>query len=340
MTPAERSRPSIAVVLPNHNDARYLTAALRSILEQSSPPEEVVVIDDQSTDESVPLLRKLLAGRPSVRLIESPVNLGVYGAVQEGMKHVRSDYVFFFAANDFVLPGMFEHARRCLADAPQAGLWSAMAWIVGEDGRPLRLHASPVVALADAYLDPARCLRLAKRLGNWFTGTTLIYQRRALEEAGGFNPVYMGMSDLFTALVIAARHGAVYSPAPYAAIRDHAGSYSLKTLSDPAALDKMLARMAEDGRRAAPELFTPDFVERMARRLQATSVSRTRGATLGEIAARRRSGALAAVARLPGARLRSTLAGLVLRPFDVLPTLFYRLLGWLYVRSRVRWKAP
>ena len=309
--------PSIAVVLPNHNDSRHLARALRSVLDQADGPEEIIVVDDKSTDDSVALIRPLIAGRAGAMLVENPVNLGVYGAVDAGLARSRADYVLFLAANDFVLPGIFARARASLAAAPRAGLWSALSWIVDEDGHPLRLHPSPVVALRDAYLPPARCVRLAHRLGNWFTGTTLIYRRDALEEAGRFDPAYMGMADLYTALVIASRHGAAFSPAAYGVIREHAGSYSGKTLSDPAALDRMLERMAEHGRRAAPSLFTPRFIERMAKRLRWSSTRRSGGGTL-----------------------RVLLAYALLCPFDLLPTFWHRILGWLYVRSRARWTAP
>jgi cellulose synthase/poly-beta-1,6-N-acetylglucosamine synthase-like glycosyltransferase len=329
--------PSIAVVLPNHNDAHHLSRAVRSVLDQSAGADELIIIDDKSTDDSVPLIRSLIAGRANACLIENPVNLGVYGAVDVGLDRSRSDWVLFLAANDFVLPGIFERARASIARTPQVGLWSALSWMVDEEGRPVRLHPSPIVALRDRYLGPERCVRLAMRLGNWFTGPTLMYRREALEEAGRFDPAYMGMSDLHTALVIASRHGAAYSPAAYGVIRDHAGSYSGKTLADPAALDRMLEGMANHGRRAAPSLFTPAFVERTARRVHWTSVRRTGSATLEAFA--RRSPLLRMVARLPGGRLRLAASFAVMRPFDILPTLWYRVLGWLCVRLRVRWGA-
>jgi glycosyltransferase involved in cell wall biosynthesis len=307
--------PSIGVVLPNHNDARHLARAVRSVLDQPGGADELIIVDDKSTDGSVALIRSLIAGRSNAQLIENPVNLGVYGAVDQGLDRSRSDWVLFLAANDFVLPGIFERARACIARTPQAGLWSALSWMVDEEGQPVRLHPSPIVALRDCYLDPERCVQLALRLGNWFTGPTLMYRRETLEAAGRFDPAYMGMSDLHTALVIASRHGAAYSPAAYGVIRDHAGSYSGKTLADPAALDRMLARMADHGRRVAPALFTPAFVERTARRVHWTALRRTGSAT----------------------RLRLAASFAVMRPFDILPTLWYRVLGWLCVRPRARW---
>jgi hypothetical protein len=256
------------------------------------------------------------------------VNLGTYGAVDEGLKVSRSEYVLFLSANDFLLPGIFARAKAALASAPGAGLWSAMAWIVDEQNRLRRLHPSPVVALGDAWLPPERCRILAERLGNWFTGTSLIYRRDALDEAGRFDAAFMGVSDLFTALIVASRHGAAYAPEPLCAIRKHSGSYLADTLGEPRRLEEILARLFDYGRRTEPSLFTPRFVMRTARRFRFSSVRSTRGAALGGFGA----------TLLPRhwARARTLWAFLALCPFDVLPALWYRVCGWVYVRLRSR----
>lgn len=337
--------PSIAVIVPNRNDSRYLPVCLRSILSQEVKPDELIVVDDQSTDDSVQIVRSLLSAAPFARLVENPVNLGTYGALHEGLKHSRSDYVLFLSSNDFVLPGIFARAKRALSSSPGAALWSAMVWIVDEAGTIVRLHNSPVVSLADAYLSPERCRRLACRLGGWFGSTTLTYHRRVLDEVGRFDPAYGGLADLLCALSMAARQGAVYSPEPLAAIRKHAGGYLSRTLSDPPNLERVLARIGEKGPKVAPGLFTPEFIERTHLRFR-FAAARASGAEsflrLAESTPRWQGGALRAVARAIPARLRGlrvALCFLILRPFDLLPALWYRVLGGLLVRLRVQFSG-
>ena len=343
MSAGRSTGPTIAVILPNRNDARYLPRCLRSVLDQEVPPDELIVIDDQSTDNSVDVIRSLIAGHDNAHLVECPVNLGVYGAVDQGLKHSRAEYALFLASNDYVFPGIFQRAKACLAKAPGAGVWSALAWLVDEEDKPLRLHHSPVVALNDTYFTPQRCREFADQLGNWFTGTTLIYRRDALEAAGRFDPVYMGMADLFTALVVAGRHGAAYSPVPYCAIRKHADSYLTRTLSDPAGLEYILERICEHGRRTAPELYTARFIDRTVRRFRSASIRTTRGVTMGAVAKNAR-GWIASMLRATDAVLPATwgmarvvLAFLILRPFDLWTAFLYRGLGWATVRMRSRW---
>jgi hypothetical protein len=334
--------PAIAVVIPNRNDARYLARCLRSVLEQDDPPDEVVVIDDQSSDGSVALIRSVIAGHPRARLIESPVNLGTYGAVDKGLAGVRSEYVLFLSSNDFVLPGLFARARECLARHPGVGLWSAMGWLVDEEDRVIRLHVSPVIALSDAYVPPQECARLAYRVGNWFVGSTVVYHRATLEAAKRFEPAYMGLADLVAAWIVASQSGAVYSPRPFGANRLHGSSNLSKTLAGSEKLEAILEHLASGGLPAGTALAAPAFLRRLGLRMRFATVRATRGATLPAVAMKCtgvRRWALNAIDRLvPAAfgRTRVVLAFPVLCGFDLLPTFWNRLLGSVAVRLLLR----
>jgi hypothetical protein len=334
--------PSIAVIIPNWNDARYLPRCLRSVLEQATPPEELIVVDDASTDDSVAIIKSLIQGNPRAQLFVNPVNIGANRTVNDSLGRARSEYVLMLSANDFVLPGIFSRAKACLARAPGIGLWSAMVWLVDEEDRPVRLHPSPVVALNDALFPPERCVKLAHRFGNWFNGTTLLYHRDALRAAGGFDPEYGGLSDLITALVVASRQGAAYSSEPFGASRIHSGSHLSVTLNNVARLATILERLRERGPQLSPQLFNTAFLERTALRLRFAAIRASGGTSIPEIAAQvsgwKRT-ALLMADRLAPASLRTVrvaVAFLILRPFDILPTLYNRLLGWAVVRLRVQ----
>lgn len=335
--------PSIAVIVPNYNDVRYLQRCLRSVLDQEVPPDELIVVDDRSTDNSVEVIRSLIEGSPCALLIENQVNLGTYGAVDAGLRSSRADYVLFLSANDFVLPGIFAHAKACLARYPGAGLWSAMGWIVDESDRPVKLQPLAVPALRDTFFRADESLSMAWRFGSWFTGTTLIYQRATLESVGRFDPAYKGLSDLITALMVAGKCGAVFTPRPYAVIRMHSESYLSKTLKVPSALEGMLDRLRERGASMAPELFTPSFMARIARRFRFAAIRASRGERMAEYAGAQGGLArmvLACAERVVPKRLypvRVAVAFLVLRPFDVWPSIWNRYLGSRLISRRTEY---
>ena len=335
------SLPTIAVIVPNRNHARFLPRCLRSVLEQDVPPDELIVVDDQSTDDSVTVVRSTIARHDRAQLVVNPVNLGTNGALNEGLKRTHSEYVLFLASNDFVLPGIFARAKAGLVEMPRVALWSAMAWMVDEEDRPVRLHPSAVVSMSDVRLSPDRCIELAYRYGNWFTGTSAIYHRDTLREVGGFDPEYGAPSDLITALTVASLKGAAYTPAPLCAIRIHENSYSSRALKDPAGLEMMMQRLRLRGPRLSPGLFTVPFVERMTQRYRFAAVRAADGDVRGVEAYT--CGLMRKLLHLvdrwvPDAwrTPRVALAFIILRPFDVLPTITNRLLAWVVVRARSR----
>lgn len=332
------NEPTIAVVVPNWNDARHLPRCIRSVLEQEAPPDELLVVDDASTDDSVAIIQSLIRGHSRARFLANPVNLGANRTVNASLERVESEYVLLLSANDFVLPGIFARARRCLARQPRPGLWSAMTWLVDEADRTIRLHPSPVVALGDAYLPPERCARLAHRVGNWFTGPTLTYHRETLRAVGGFDPAYGAPADFFTAVTVASLRGACYSPEPFAGFRIHAGSYSARALADIAAVDATLAHLRGRGPQLSPGLFGGEFCDRTAARYHFAAVRASGGALIPEVAARESAGKRVVLRAVEGLvpkglrTIRVALAFIVLRPFDIVPMLWNRLLGWFVVR--------
>ncbi len=336
------NRPTIAVIVPNRNDSRYLPRCITSVLGQEVQADEIIVVDDQSTDDSVSIIRSLIRDEPSAQLIENRVHLGTNGALNEGLRRSHSDYVLFLSSNDFVLPGIFDRAKSCLTCEQPPGLWSAMVWMVDEEDRLIRLHSSPVVSLHDAWFSPKQCLELAHRLGNWFTGTTLIFHRETLYRMGGLDPAYGGLSDLLTALTVACRRGAAYTPEPFGVMRVHSGGLLSATLVNVTGVEMIIERIREQGPQLESSLFTPVFLRRLAHRFRFAAIRVSAGGTIPEFSEKYpvfRSNALKLIVRcFPSglATLRIALAFLILRPFDVIPTLWYRFAGATVVRLRAR----
>jgi glycosyltransferase involved in cell wall biosynthesis len=335
-------RVTITVVVPNRNDAPYLRRCLASVLGQRRPPDELIFVDDESTDESVSVARSLLADCPYARIVENPTRLGTNGAINVGLRLAHSQFVFFLSSNDDMLPELLARAATCLERFPSAGLWSSMTWTIDER-RGIRLYPSAVIAQKDTFLSPPACRRLAYRVGSWFM--TPIFNREALLEVGGFDPSLQGLSDLFAAMVIAARRGAVFSPAPLGIWRLHENSLLSGTMSDES-FTSAVERFQRRGTELASELFTPRMRTRTELRLYFSSLRWSRGGTLPFVMAHvgpAKRATMAVVAAVMGPRSGRGMLALifaVMRPFDVIPTIRYRLLGSLLVRLHAWRSAP
>lgn len=92
---------SISLIIPNCNNAPYLRQCLISALTQTLPFEEVIVVDDASDDESVPIIESVSADAPNLTLIKLNRRSGVSAARHAGMRAARSTHVSTLDSDDF-----------------------------------------------------------------------------------------------------------------------------------------------------------------------------------------------------------------------------------------------
>lgn len=336
----ENMKPTIAVVIPNYNDSNSLKQCLDSVYKQDDIPDQVLVVDDQSTDNSLDVINECLCNIPSAKLVVNTVRLGTMGALNEGLKRVTTDYALFLSSNDYLKSGIFTRARSCIHNDGYPGVWSAMVSTVDEKGRQSYAYPSPVISLKDTYLMPDECIRMALLVGHWFTGTTLIYHCETLKKIGGFDQTYKGLADMLAALTVASIKGASFSPEPFGVMRQHAGGLMERTSNDLAGLDVILDRMVDEGPKLSPQLFSQKFCDVMQRRIRFTAI-RSFNDNSWWVHARKWNGyrykLLNTVSPLVGKfrKLQLLLAFILLRPLqDVFTIIWYRMFGALFVNVR------
>src|SRR3954469_20495256 len=99
-TTASAASPTVTLVVPNFNHAHYLLESLGSIAGQTRPPDRVIIIDDCSTDDSGAVVSRLLADRPSWRLIRHETNQGVVRGQNEALALADTEWIDFLGADD------------------------------------------------------------------------------------------------------------------------------------------------------------------------------------------------------------------------------------------------
>jgi glycosyltransferase involved in cell wall biosynthesis len=123
--------PSISVVIPCYNYARYVGGAIESALGQGYAEKQVIVVNDGSTDGSLDVIARYL-GR--VELIDQP-NRGSIAAYTRGFEQARGDIVIFLDADDLLAPGCLERVAR--AWSPACAKVQYDLCIIDADGKDL-----------------------------------------------------------------------------------------------------------------------------------------------------------------------------------------------------------
>ena len=138
-------RPRVSVVIPAYNRARYLPAAIGSVLGQSFADFELIVVDDGSTDDTAEVVRGI--ADPRLRLVTNPVSLGIAGARNRGLDHARGEYVAALDSDDAAYPQRLARQVAFLDARPDLALVGSWSSWMDERGRTLgRVKRRPVDA--------------------------------------------------------------------------------------------------------------------------------------------------------------------------------------------------
>ncbi len=107
-------RGRISVIIPVYNGALYLAEAIQSVLAQTHPLDEILVIDDGSTDESAAVAR----GFPEVKLLRKE-HSGIAPTLSLGLQASTGNLLSFLDADDRWIPSKTELQLRILHDRPE-----------------------------------------------------------------------------------------------------------------------------------------------------------------------------------------------------------------------------
>ena len=116
--------PRVSIIIPCYNAAAWLKATIDSALAQTWPQSEIIVVDDGSTDHSVPILHDYESNR--LRVL-TQANAGAAAARNHGLRAARGDFIQFLDADDLLSPGKIAAQVACLTTRP-AGTVASCAW--------------------------------------------------------------------------------------------------------------------------------------------------------------------------------------------------------------------
>jgi glycosyltransferase involved in cell wall biosynthesis len=193
----------LTVYIPCYNAALYIEQSIRGLLDQSRPPDEILVVDDGSQDRTAELASKF-----PVRLVRHEQNKGLAAARNTAFRHASHELVGAIDADVFPEREWLAHLLSHFADTR----------VVGTGGRLLE-------AFRETPADAWRALQLSQDLGKeriviegtshkCLGGFGTILRKKAIEEIGGYNECYRtNYEDVdLCARLLAAGHRLIFEP--------------------------------------------------------------------------------------------------------------------------------
>jgi len=111
-------QPSVAIVIPAYNEERFIGKCLESCIEQTWAPDEIIVVNNRSTDNTVSIVRRYQEDNPhiDIRLLDQNEYQGIAPTRNCGFDHVRSDVIGRIDADSIVANNWVETVRRRFQD--------------------------------------------------------------------------------------------------------------------------------------------------------------------------------------------------------------------------------
>lgn len=187
----------VSVIIPTYNRAGSIIKAVESVLNQTYQNIEIIVVDDNSSDNTEELI-KLLSSK-KIKYIKNEINLGPSGARNKGIQHAKGNYIAFQDSDDEWLPGKLEKQLLLFQKEDYGLVYCAYRYLKGSLN----------------YKYPSEKYSLEELEGNIFESMfemnkistqTMIIKKEVLEQVGGFEENLRCLEDWELALRICYRY--------------------------------------------------------------------------------------------------------------------------------------
>lgn len=216
--------PTFAVIIPLFNKEAAIGSTVGSVLRQTRLPDELIIVDDGSSDESVAVARAALQEAPkslSWKLISKP-NGGASSARNAGVEASTSRYLAFLDGDDEWLPGYVRELDQLARQFPTAGILSVR---LAKRTAAGTLVAEPSALPSDFRGIISRPISTYRRGYGILSSSSVAVRRDAFEAAGGFADGARRGEDLCLWLKLLVSVGFAHSARPLSIWRDeHSGA--------------------------------------------------------------------------------------------------------------------
>ncbi len=182
----------VSVVIPCYEQAHFLGEAVESVLAQSYPRAEIIVVDDGSTDNT-----SEVASNYSGTYYVRQNNQGPSEARNAGIRSSKGEYLVFLDADDRLIPEALEVGLECLQAHPECAFTSGHCKVIDADGSLLPYLHQP-------HIEGDHYLALLRKCYIW-PPAMVMYRRWVFESVGGFDSSVNAAADYDLYLRVARR---------------------------------------------------------------------------------------------------------------------------------------
>lgn len=194
----------ISIVIPIYNKERYIRNTINNILQQTYQNFEIIIINDGSTDNSLPIVQSFIDKRIH---IFSQLNSGVSDARNLGIKRAQYSYIAFCDADDEWMPDHLMHITQLIQNYPDAGLLSTGRVCYQNEKKIDKIYFSNISQSMFIVKDICSCMEKV-------ITSSICIKKEAIQKVGGFKSQIKNGEDLDLWIRIASSYKVAYYNIP------------------------------------------------------------------------------------------------------------------------------
>ncbi len=169
--------PAISIILPVYNQSSFLTAAIKSILDQTYSNFELIIINDGSTDNFKDVISTFTDSR--IRVISNASNMKLPYSINKGLLSAQGKYITWTSADNLLLPNFLEEIVNALEKNPLCGSAYSDYIQIDSDDKFIKVLSKGLYKLD----------------GRTNFGPSFLYRRNTIQNAGFFDESLFGVED-------------------------------------------------------------------------------------------------------------------------------------------------
>jgi glycosyltransferase involved in cell wall biosynthesis len=253
--PYDSFLPTVSVIIPVHNGEKYISESLQSLINQSYPNLEIVVVDDGSTDRTPEIVKEFSREFPQVTYLRQEQQ-GQGIARNNGVKISRGEYLMFLDADDIMLPYGIEF-QVLHAIAGNYDMVYGDYIVFYEDTKEAKLKE-----MLSANDFESRILYQCA--GNLYPIGTVLIKKETFLELKGFKGDLVPAEDFdLWNRVILSKKKIYKTPLPIYLYRVHPNQSSKNMTKLSISVDKALLYLLKKLKKNFPSLLTPEFIQKI-----------------------------------------------------------------------------
>jgi glycosyltransferase involved in cell wall biosynthesis len=215
--------PLVSVLIPTFNYGRFLDDAITSVLQQTYQNFELIIVDNNSSDNTSKVVSKYL-DNPKIRYYRNERNIGLVGNMNKCLGYANGEFVKFLNADDKFKPELLAEFVGVMQRYPEVVLVTSNSEVFGARSR---LRISNFVGLQNGKELIFKCLQQGS--GNLIgEPTTVMIRRSVLKQVGEFKSDFACLVDLNMWLRLLDKGDAYFLAQPLSYFRVHNDQYSNK----------------------------------------------------------------------------------------------------------------